>query len=351
MPAVSLRFRTIGGISVRRSEASRFSSSRSRPGFRPRSPREREPRRRSRRRSAWTRRACGAVDTDDDSGYRLTAAGACLLDDDPLSFAASLRFDGEFFFGAYGRLWDYQETGAVPFLRASGGVPLFDVLATRPDLAALFAAPMSRRSEQYSAQIAALPALAVLADAAEPGRPVTIVDVGGGEGRLLADILQTYPAANGILLEMAVLEEQATRLFANAGLAARCRFVSGDMLMAVPEGGDAYVLKWVLHDWNDADAETILRRCRAAMQRSRSEGREPRLLIIERLMPERVQAGNALLAASDLNMLCLFGGAERTRAEFAALITRAGLRLESVTPVEDAYGFFALECADADAPD
>ncbi|GAA4524154.1 methyltransferase [Amycolatopsis samaneae] len=138
------------------------------------------------------------------------------------------------------------------------------------------------------------------------GRYRTAVDVGGGDGTLLAVLSRRYPRLRG-------------RVFDRA---------DGDFLREVPAGADVYLLKWILHDWPDDDAGTILRTCHAAMP---AHGR---LLVVERILPERAAPGAPRdPELSDLHMLTVYGGKERTRAEFERLCARAGLAVELVTPL------------------
>src|SRR2546430_1581186 len=110
-----------------------------------------------------------------------------------------------------------------------------------------------------------------------------IVDVGGGQGLLLAAILRRHPSAQGVLFDLPQVVEQAKEVLQGAGVADRCELVGGDFFQEVPSGGDAYVLKVVLHDWDDERARRILSNCRKAM------GEDGRLLVVERVIPERLE--------------------------------------------------------------
>lgn len=147
-----------------------------------------------------------------------------------------------------------------------------------------------------------------------------IVDVGGGYGELLADILSAHPAASGVLLDRPHAISEARRLFTQRGLDGRCAFVAGDFFDAVPQDADLYVMKSVIHDWDDAQARMILETCRRGMPRS------ARLLLIERVMPYRMSASSEdrLLAQTDLNMLVALGSYERTAEQYCALLTDTG---------------------------
>jgi hypothetical protein len=151
-----------------------------------------------------------------------------------------------------------------------------------------------------------------------------IVDVGGSHGALLAGILGAHPAARGILFDRPHVVSGAGALLQKAGVADRCTVVGGSFFEGVPEGGDAYVLKAILHDWDDAAATAILLACRRAMKPGR------RLLVVERLIGPPNEQPEAKF--SDLNMMVTPGGQERTRDEYTALFDAAGFRLIAVVP-------------------
>lgn len=153
-----------------------------------------------------------------------------------------------------------------------------------------------------------------------------IVDVGGGHGLLLANVLAACPVACGVLLELPHALAGARALIERAGLTERCTLVSGDFFRGVPDEGDLYLLKAVLHDWDDEQCGTILRNCRRAMAPG------GRVAVIERVMPERVCASpvHEAIARSDLNMLLAQGGRERSEAELRSLFEGAGLRVQRV---------------------
>jgi hypothetical protein len=152
----------------------------------------------------------------------------------------------------------------------------------------------------------------------------TAVDVGGGDGIVLAAILQRYPFLRGVVLDQPHVVERARPVMEQAGVAGRCRLVAGDFFGGVP-AGDVYVLKKILHDWDDAPAARILRRCRQAMS---ARGR---ILAVESPLPERA-AGDS--HRFDLVMLVEMGGRERTVGEYRALFAAAGLTLTAVRPLE-----------------
>jgi hypothetical protein len=155
-----------------------------------------------------------------------------------------------------------------------------------------------------------------------------VVDVGGGQGALLAAILAANPQARGVLFDLPHVVAGAAPQLRAAGVADRCEVVGGSFFETVPAGGDVYLLRAVVHDWDDAQATAILRACRRAMDPA------ARLLLVERVIaPGNTPDPNRF---SDLNMLVMLGGQERTATEFAALYQAAGLRLTRVLPLPDA---------------
>ena len=148
----------------------------------------------------------------------------------------------------------------------------------------------------------------------------TVVDVGGGTGALLIDLLERHGDLRTILYEQPGQIAAATAALTKASLADRCDMVAGDFLEWVPEGGDAYILSWILHDWPDDDAARILQCCRRAMKPG------ARLILVERLLSEDPHECNAYDLLVDLHMMMFFRGMERTAAEFNALMERAGFK-------------------------
>jgi hypothetical protein len=159
-----------------------------------------------------------------------------------------------------------------------------------------------------------------------------IVDVGGGNGGFLAAILAANPGMRGVVFDQPHVVTGAAPLLAAAGVADRCEVVGGSFFEAVPAGGDAYVLKAILHDWSDEDAITILRTCRRAMAAGAA------LLVVERELGGPNEAPDAKF--SDLNMLVAPGGRERSIAELAALFASAGFGFAGYTPGAAGPGVF-----------
>ncbi len=158
---------------------------------------------------------------------------------------------------------------------------------------------------------------------------------GGGEGRLLAAILRANPRARGTLLDLPTATDAATRYLGTQGLANRANILTGDLFASVPPGHDAYVLKYILHDWSDEKSLDILRVCRRAMRP------QSRLIIIDAV----IEPGNEPHPSKrlDLHMMVALGGRERTAEEFRALLSAAGFALRSAIPIPASTGVVEAE--------
>jgi hypothetical protein len=199
---------------------------------------------------------------------------------------------------------------------------IFEFLAQNEENAVLFDAAMAERTAAFA------PSVAGGYDFA-PMR--TVVDVGGGQGILLAAILRRHTHLRGVLFEMPAVAARAEQVLKASEVADRCEVVAGNFFERIPAGADGYLLANVLHDWQDCETGEILKQCRRAM------ATDGRVLIVERLIPDDpTQAAPTLL--SDFNMLVFTGGQERTNAEYGTLLADAGLRLGKVLPVAFPYG-------------
>ncbi|SFO20922.1 methyltransferase [Actinomadura madurae] len=168
----------------------------------------------------------------------------------------------------------------------------------------------------------------------EPGSK--IVDVGGGHGALLAAILAADPDAHGVVFDLPHVVDGAGRAAEDAGVADRCEYIGGDFFESVPSGGDAYVLSNIVHDWDDGSAVRILANCRDAMNPN------GRVLLLEAVLPDDIRPSRAKWI--DLEMLIMARGArQRTGAEYAELLNRAGLHLTRVDVDHDAGAFGVIE--------
>jgi hypothetical protein len=250
-----------------------------------------------------------------DGRFELTPLGQTLRSDTPGSLRGLAELYGEeWLWRAYGKTLGSVMSG-LPAFQAAHGQTLFDYLSLHPEAASTFDQGMTAYSRQEAA--------AVL-EACDFSNVRNIVDVGGGQGAFLAAILSSYPHAHGVLFDRESVIDRARNVLAEAGVADRCVMKSGDFFEAVPGGGDVYLLKSVLHNWDDARGIAILRNCRAVME-SRS-----RLLIVERVVPEANDPSEAKLF--DVNMLVVIGGRERTRDEYRDILAVAGFELTQVVP-------------------
>jgi hypothetical protein len=154
----------------------------------------------------------------------------------------------------------------------------------------------------------------------------TVADLGGGQGALLTVILQAHPALQGILFDQSHVLAGAQRGLEAAGIGPRCRMAEGDFFNAVPAGADVYILKSVLHDWDDEKCSRILRNCRTVLKPGQP------LLVVEKIMPVRV-ADQPATVMSDLHMLAVTGGKERPADEYQKLFNGAGFGLKKITPL------------------
>src|SRR5262245_25100539 len=256
--------------------------------------------------------------TTGDGTFALTRSGAALRPGTTDSVRSSILLMGSpMLWGAWGRLIDCVRSGeSIPQL--DGWETAFDFREIHPAEGAIFDHAMAQMTRRVAGSIAA---------AYDFTGIVTLVDVGGGSGALLPPILETCPGMRATVFDLPGCRDGALRLFAETDIAARCDFVAGSFFDSVsPAAADAYVVKSVLHDWDDTRAVAILRTIRNAMAGS------SRLLVIEPIAPDRPGSSphDAMIAATDLNMLIATGGRERTPAEFRTLLGTAGLHVTRV---------------------
>jgi O-methyltransferase domain len=161
----------------------------------------------------------------------------------------------------------------------------------------------------------------------------SIVDVGGGRGTLIAGLLLAYPHLRATVFDLDAGLAETDAYLKEQGVRDRCEIVSGSFFDAVPSGHDAYVLKNIVHDWNDEKAIAILATCRKSM------GDEARLILVEHALPSRAadSAESRRTFIDDIQMMVMLGGKERTEAEYSKLMSAAGLRLTRVLPTDSVY--------------
>lgn len=222
---------------------------------------------------------------------------------------------------AWGTLLSAVRTGHPAYHEAFGR-PFWEDLDLHPHLAADFDALMGPAGH-------GLPDPQVLVDSADWNSVRTVVDVGGGTGALLAEVLRARPHVRGILVDLPRSVDRSGEVFRAAGVADRVTTLAQSFFDPLPRGGDLYLLKSVLSDWPDAEAATLLRRCADAARPS------ARIVILNGVAPGAV-------AAPELLMMILVGGRERTLDEFRVMAREAGLEVRS--SVRQPSGRFVVEC-------
>ena len=246
----------------------------------------------------------------DDGRFAPGPIGEGLRSAVPGSLRGTVITLGEIHYQACGSLLYSVQTGCPAFHRVFG-TPLFSYLEQNPDASDSFNCGMSN--------LAAMLAYALLV-AYDFANVSWMVDVGGGEGKLLEKILEFHPELNGVVFDSASTIENVIR---KSGTSTRCAYLEGDFFESVPQGAGLYLLCGVIHDWDDEHASRILRNCR------RATAQNGRLLLVETVVPSTNSADFSKLL--DLNTLAMNGGRERTKAEFSALLEDAGYKLTRVS--------------------
>jgi hypothetical protein len=261
----------------------------------------------------------GILTEQDARRFALTPLGAALKTGAPGAARSSLLwFGGPWVSGAWDQIMHSLETGKAGMEKA-WGMPLFDCLAQHPEVASLFSETM------MGLHGAEPPAVAEAYDFSGFG---TIVDVGGANGNLLAAILSRHAGPRGVLFDRAHVVSDAPALLKAHGVNERVAIEAGDFFQSVPAGGDAYVLSHIIHDWTEEQCLAILGHCRKVLKP------DGRLLLIEMVLPPGdVPHPGKLL---DITMLVMTDGQERTEAEYADLLSRAGFRFTCAVPTKSA---------------
>jgi O-methyltransferase/methyltransferase family protein len=249
--------------------------------------------------------------------YENTALGRCLVTGSPGSLRAITILSGEELYQGWGRLLESVRTGQTAFDRVFGQ-PLFEYLAANAEAAAVFNEAMASTTRAAARAVSA---------AYDFSWAKILVDVGGGTGAFLGTILEANPQARGIVFDRQDVAAAAGALLAGSGVADRCEAAEGNFFDAVPSGADAYILSWIIHDWDDDRSITILKNCRRAV------ARDGRVLVIELVIPPGNEASLGKLY--DIHMLAMTGGRERREDEYRELLAAADLRLTRVIPTSD----------------
>lgn len=253
--------------------------------------------------------------------FKLTPLGATLRTGVPKSMHGfALMLVEKHVWDAWEQLLYAVQTGRLPFDKIFG-MPFYKYLEQHPEDLKVFGEAMTSLSGTENPEIAA--AYQTIQKAAGIR---TLIDVAGGHGSLLAMILKKNPRIRGVLFDVppVVARAKTERHLTATGVSDRCTFMAGDFFASVPRGGDAYILKYILHNWDDDNSVRILTNCRVAMNP------KGRILVADPVIPpgDKPDWGKLL----DIQMMVVVPGKERTKEEFAALFKRAGLKLTRVLP-------------------
>ena len=272
--------------------------------------------------------AMEVLEEDQEGRFSLTPLGHELRADRLGPFARFM--DGPIDWESWQHLDHSIRTGERAFDHVHG-MRNWEYYAAHPDDGVIFDAAMRSMTEPVSKSVAST------YDFSRAGR---FVDAGGGDGTMLIAILAQHPHLTGVLFDRPSVVERARKRIAEARLGDRAELVGGSFFEEVPSGADVYLMKSIIHDWNDAESVTIMRRCRAAAGTSNAP-----LLLVERPLSERIGPEDMDAVLSDLNMLVNPGGRERTDGEYSQLLQQADYRLSRTIPI--GFGFQILEALPA----
>jgi SAM-dependent methyltransferase len=269
----------------------------------------------------------GIFAEEEGQRFALTPMAEFLRTDAAGSVRSLAVVRGEWQYEAWGRLLYSVQTGRSAFEHVQG-MPLFEYLSRHPEKGRLFDEAMTGIHGQETA---------AMLEAYDFSAVGTLADVGGGNGSVLTAILGRYPSLVGILFDLPGVAGRARANIEAGGLARRCRVVGGSFFEAVPAGADVYLLRHIIHDWDDARSVAILRNCRQAM------GPGGKLLVVEGVVPP----GNEPSVSKfyDLAMMVLPGGMERTEGEYRLLFEAAGFRLSRIVPTRSWVSLIEGEAA------
>jgi O-methyltransferase/methyltransferase family protein len=253
----------------------------------------------------------GIFAEDSEGRFMLTPLAETLRDDS--GQRAYARLHGGELYRSWSKLLDAVRSGKAGFVEAFG-MPAFEYFSKNTERGAVFDKAMTGHHGTEADP---------MMDAYDFSGFQNLVDVGGGNGSLLTAILKRHSQMRGILFDLPAVVERARSSIVSSGLQERCQVVGGSFLDAVPPGGDAYLLRHVLHDWRDEDSATILRRCWDAMKP------DGKVLVVEIVVP----AGNDPSFAKWMDlMMVTYGGKERSEKQYRELFAQADLRLTRVVP-------------------
>jgi ubiquinone/menaquinone biosynthesis C-methylase UbiE len=259
--------------------------------------------------------SAGIFSIDDNGKYSMTPLAEPLKDDNPESIKAMALVLGDVFYKAYDELLFSVKTGENGFKKALG-VPVFQYLTDNAETGKHFDRMMT---DIHGGETQPM------MENYDFSAFDTVVDIGGGNGEVISAILNKHAAVRGILFDLPEVIDRARNNVSASGLTDRCQLVSGNFFDSVVKGGDAYIMRHILHDWNDNDAITILTNCRKSMNAG------GKVLVVEAVIQEGNEPSPFKLL--DLTML-LIGGKERTQSQFENIFSKAGLKLNRIVPFQ-----------------
>jgi hypothetical protein len=261
--------------------------------------------------------SAGIVQTEENGRFGLTPLSELLVTDAPGSMRWLVISElGQEHYPAWGNLMHSIRTGGIAFDNHFG-MDVWKYFQQNPEDAAIFNDSMSGMTAIVNEKITSLYDFSGFNK---------IVDVGGGHGGLITAILKASPQAFGVLFDAEQVVSGARPKLEAAGIADRCATIGGDFFQSVPAGGDAYIMKWIIHDWDDERATRILKNIRSQIPQN------GRVIIVDGVVPEGDDPD--FLKFFDLNMMVMTGGKERTAREFDELLAAAGFRFLRVIPTD-----------------
>ena len=270
--------------------------------------------------------AVGVFHEDENQKFSLTEMGECFRSDSVTPMSGWAAYIGRpYHWQSWGHLLHSVRTGDVAF-QDLYGQSVWDFRAVDPEESAIFDRAMTTNSRNT---------LQAVVDAYDFSQFRHVADIGGGQGHLLAGILSAHPQLRGTLFDQPHVVAPAKEVLARHGLSERCTIVPGSFFETAPAGADAYLLKSIVHDWDDDEAIAILKVCRRAMSA------DAKLLLIERIIGRPNES--SMNKFSDLNMLVMLGGRERTSQQYSDLCQAAGFRLRRVVQAGMYFGIIEAE--------
>jgi hypothetical protein len=252
-----------------------------------------------------------------DGTFESTALADRLRSRTPESQRAfALSYGEPWWWNAFAELLHSVKTGETAFSRVHG-TTFFEYLGRHPDAARAFNENMTAATHGLAE---------AMATAYDFSQVEVLVDVGGGHGALAAALLRQHPRMRAVIFDQPAVLEGTASVLRESGILARCDLSPGDFFQTVPDGADLYLLKDIIHDWDDVRAAVILQNVRLAMRP------DAKLLVIESMIPPGNEPFRGKLV--DITMLVLTGGRERTEPEYTRLLHDASLKLTRAIPLK-----------------